>query len=54
MPKSSSSVPGDNNSTTNRLDLNDQRRSDRFIQKSRQLWIKGGFHPPSEDPRQEK
>ncbi|MHC5859027.1 HNH endonuclease [Nostoc sp.] len=40
--------------TCNRLDLNDQRRSDRFIQKSRQLWIKGGFHPPYEDPRQEK
>ncbi|WP_317616120.1 hypothetical protein [Nostoc sp. 'Peltigera membranacea cyanobiont' 210A] len=40
--------------TCNRLDLNDQRRSDRFIQKSRQLWIKGGFHPPCEDPRQEK
>lgn len=38
--------------TCNRLDLNDERRLDRFIQKSRQLWVKGGFHPPPEDPRQ--
>ncbi|KYC42367.1 HNH endonuclease [Scytonema hofmannii PCC 7110] len=38
--------------TCNRLDLNDERRIDRFIQKSRQLWIQGGFHPPREDPQQ--
>ncbi len=39
--------------TCNRFDLNDERRTDHFIQKSRQLWVKGGFHPPPEDPRQE-
>ena len=31
--------------TCNRLDLNDERRADKFIQKSRQFWVKGGFHP---------
>lgn len=35
--------------TCYRLDLNDERRSDRFIQKSRSLWKQGGWHPPSED-----
>ncbi|GAX41800.1 HNH endonuclease [Tolypothrix sp. NIES-4075] len=40
--------------TCNRLDLNDERRPDQFIQKSRQLWVKGGFHPSVEDPRQEE
>jgi len=39
-------------STCNRLDLNDERRSDRFIQQSRKLWIKGNWHPPEEDPRE--
>jgi hypothetical protein len=38
--------------TYNRLDLNDERRSDRFIQQSRKLWVKGNWHPPAEDPRQ--
>lgn len=37
--------------TCNRLDLNDERRVDRFIQKSRRFWVQGGFHPPHEDPR---
>ncbi|RUT01606.1 hypothetical protein DSM106972_067030 [Dulcicalothrix desertica PCC 7102] len=37
--------------TCNRLDLNDERRADKFIQKSRHFWVKGGFHPPDEDPR---
>jgi HNH endonuclease len=37
--------------TCNRLDLNDERRTDRFIQKSRRFWVQGGFHPPHEDPR---
>ncbi|RUT00153.1 hypothetical protein DSM106972_076010 [Dulcicalothrix desertica PCC 7102] len=31
--------------TCNRLDLNDERRADRFIQKSRRFWAQGGFHP---------
>lgn len=38
--------------TCHRLDLNDERRLDRFIQHSRQKWSQGGFHPPSKDPRQ--
>ncbi|NER19334.1 MAG: HNH endonuclease [Symploca sp. SIO1B1] len=38
--------------TSNRLDLNDERRTDRFIQKSRQQWVKSGLHPPIDDPRQ--
>ena len=38
--------------TCDRLDLNDERRPDKFIQKSRENWIKGGFHPPSGSPRQ--
>jgi hypothetical protein len=38
--------------TCNRLDLNDERRSDRFIQQSRKLWVQGNWHPPEEDPRQ--
>jgi hypothetical protein len=33
-----------------RLDLNDERRNDRFIQKSRRFWVKGVSHPPHEDP----
>ncbi len=37
--------------TCNRLDLNDERRIDRFIQQSRKLWVKGNWHPPDEDPR---
>jgi hypothetical protein len=40
-------------SSAPKIDLNDERRPDRFIQKSRRLWVQGGFHPPREDPRQE-
>lgn len=32
-----------------RLDLNDERPTNRFIQKSRRFWVKGDFHP-REDP----
>ena len=39
--------------TCNRLDLNDERRTDKFIQKSRENWIKGGFHPPLGSLRQQ-
>lgn len=39
-------------STCDRLDLNDERRSDRFIQKSRQRWVESGLHPPTDDPCQ--
>ncbi|MEM9946587.1 MAG: HNH endonuclease signature motif containing protein [Cyanobacteria bacterium P01_D01_bin.36] len=40
--------------TCMRLDLNDDRRPDKFIQKSREQWLKGGFHPPSADPQLSK
>jgi len=37
--------------TCNRLDLNDEKRADRFIQKSREQWVKSNLHPPDEDPQ---
>ena len=37
--------------TCNRLDLNDDRHNQGSIVKARRLWIKGGWHPPAEDPR---
>ncbi|MBW4441148.1 MAG: HNH endonuclease [Plectolyngbya sp. WJT66-NPBG17] len=36
-----------------RLDFNDEFHNQGFIQKSRQFWTQGGWHPRSEDPRQE-
>jgi hypothetical protein len=39
--------------TCSRLDLNDERRQDRFIQNARQQWIAGRLHPPNDDPRQQ-
>ncbi len=36
--------------TFNRLDINDENHGNGFIQKSRQLWVKAGIHPPKEDP----
>jgi 5-methylcytosine-specific restriction endonuclease McrA len=39
--------------TCNRLDMNDERHGNGFIQKSRRLWVQVGWHPPQEDPRQE-
>jgi hypothetical protein len=39
--------------TCDRLDLNDERRHDRFIQSARRMWLVGGWHPPPADPRQE-
>jgi len=38
--------------TCNRLDLNDERREEPFIQNARQQWVAGGLHPPENDPRQ--
>lgn len=38
--------------TCNRLDLNDKRRDEPFIQNARQQWIAAQLHPPSDDPRQ--
>jgi 5-methylcytosine-specific restriction endonuclease McrA len=37
--------------TCNRLDLNDERHNEGSIVKARKLWIKGGWHPPQNDPR---
>lgn len=37
--------------TCDRLDLNDEKRSDQFIQQSRAQWVKSNLHPPSDDPR---
>lgn len=39
--------------TCDRLDLNDDFHNQGFIQASRQLWIQAGWHPPSDDPRQQ-
>jgi HNH endonuclease len=38
--------------TNNRLDLNDEFHNDGFIQRARNFWIQGGWHPPGEDPHQ--
>lgn len=38
--------------TCYRLDMNDERHANEFIQKSRRLWVRAGWHPPQEDPRQ--
>lgn len=37
--------------TCNRLDLNDERREEPFIQNARQQWVAGGLHPPNHDPQ---
>ena len=39
--------------TCDRLDLNDDRRNDRFIQNARKQWLLSGLHPSQNDPRQE-
>jgi hypothetical protein len=39
--------------TCNRLDMNDDRNGNGFIQKSRRLWVSAGWHPPEADSRQE-
>lgn len=36
--------------TCNRLDLNDERREEPFIQNARRQWVAAGFHPANEDP----
>ncbi|MBW4524060.1 MAG: HNH endonuclease [Phormidium tanganyikae FI6-MK23] len=38
--------------TCNRLDLNDERREEPFIQNARQQWTIAGLHPPDSDPRE--
>jgi hypothetical protein len=40
--------------TCKRLDLNDERyQGERSIQEARNLWVKAGWHPPQDDPKQE-
>lgn len=36
--------------TCERLDLNDERHNQGWIQKARRFWVKGGWHPPDGDP----
>ena len=38
--------------TIERLDMNDTRHDDGSIQRARRLWIRGGWHPPAQDPQQ--
>lgn len=38
--------------TCDRLDLNDERREEPFIQNARRQWIAAQLHPPNDDPRQ--
>jgi HNH endonuclease len=40
--------------TDDRLDLNDEFHNQAFIQEARQLWMQGGWHPPSDDPCQDR
>ena len=35
--------------TCDRLDLNDQKHNEEAIVKARRFWIRGGWHPPSDD-----
>ncbi|WP_256366889.1 hypothetical protein [Aphanizomenon sp. UHCC 0183] len=32
--------------------VNDERRGEKFIQKSRQRWVESGLHPPEDDPQE--
>jgi hypothetical protein len=38
--------------TVDRLDVNDEHHDDGSIQRARRLWIRGGWHPPANDPQQ--
>jgi hypothetical protein len=38
--------------TCDRLDLNDDRRKEPFIQNARQQWVASRLHPHKDDPRQ--
>ncbi len=37
--------------TCHRLDLNDERREEPFIQNARRQWVLAGLHPPQDDER---
>ena len=38
--------------TCTRLDLNDERREEPFIQNARRQWTAAQLHPPTDDPRE--
>ena len=38
--------------TCKRLDMNDDEHDEGAIIKARRLWLKGGWHPPANDPTQ--
>jgi len=38
--------------TCQRLDLNDDGRTEPFIVKPQRLWVQAGLHPPKTDPQQ--
>jgi HNH endonuclease len=38
--------------TCNRLDLNDDRREEPFIQNARRQWLAAGLHPSVDDPQE--
>jgi HNH endonuclease len=38
--------------TVYRLDMNDDRHDSGSIRRARRMWIRGGWHPPNDDPRQ--
>lgn len=40
--------------TCSRLDFNDEFHNQGFIQEARELWIQGGWHPPTDDPCQKE
>jgi HNH endonuclease len=39
--------------TCKRLDLNDDRRDEPFIQNARRQWLAAGFHPSADDPQEQ-
>ncbi len=47
-----SALTGNGHEQCDHLDLNDERRAEQFIQKSRQRWVESGLHPPGDDPQQ--
>jgi hypothetical protein len=39
--------------TCKRLDLNDDRRDEPFVQNARRQWLVAGFHPSADDPQEQ-
>jgi hypothetical protein len=39
--------------TVERLDINDDRHDDGSIIRARRLWLRGGWHPPQNDPQEQ-